>query len=507
MKLLENVNTLAIVCSQWGDTGKGKFVDYFADWADIIARGTGGANAGHTIEADGKKIIVHLVPSGIMRPGKINVIGNGVVLDPRQLARELSELRANGIDYGGRLFIAHNAKLVLPQHVVIDKLRSIFAGKGKIGTTGRGIGPAYAHFYDRFGLFVNDLQNPDVFVQRLEQNLQESTALIRGYNLQAEFEEIMLDPKSGLNEFYSPVHMFDADAIAQSYLAAGKEFKGMIGDIDGFIRESVGHKKILAEGAQGLLLSIDYGTYPYVTSSDCSDQGLAKGIGLRHRDLDLTLAIVKAFCMTRVGEGPFPTEMGGERSNEWCGGEAEKTAKEEGFTSVGKWEAIKFAHLKLDEPDELDLGIAARIAGNEYGATTGRPRRTGWLDLPLLRYAVKVTGNTDIILTKLDVMSQCPTIKVCIGYEYTGPVYRIGEQTLNPRDLIAVAIPRADILEHCYPIYREFPGWMCDIRGVPSEGALPEKLMKLIRFVEEETGTHARALSVGPDREQTIFRL
>ncbi len=505
MKLLDNVKTLAIVCSQWGDTGKGKFVDYFAhEWADIIARGTGGANAGHTIEADGKKLIAHLVPSGIMCPGKINIIGNGVVLDPRQLSRELSELRAGNIDYEGRLYIAHNAKLVLPQHIAIDRMQN--SGPGKIGTTGRGIGPTYAQYYDRLALFVNDLQNPDIFVERLRESLRESTALIRGYGDLEAFEQIMQHRDLGSGSFYSPTKLFDIDAISQAYLATALELESMIMDTDALIRESLGRKNILAEGAQGLLLSIDFGTYPFVTSSDCSDQGLARGIGLCHRDIDQTLAIVKAFCMTRVGEGPFPTEMGGLRSDLWCGNEAVETATTEGFKSVKEWEAIKFAHLTLDEPDEFDLGIAARIAGNEYGATTGRPRRTGWLDLPLLRYSREITGNSEIILTKLDVMDRCPKIKVCTSYEYTGPDYKIGKTTLTRGAKLRTAITRADVLKHCCPIYTVFPGWMCDISTVTSEQDLPPALMEIVRFVESRTGTNARVLSVGPDREKTIFR-
>jgi adenylosuccinate synthase len=364
--LLNNVRTLAIVCSQWGDTGKGKFVDYFAhEWADIIARGTGGANAGHTIEAGGKRLIVHLVPSGIMCPGKINVIGNGVVLDPRQLARELSELRAGNIDYEDRLIIAQNAKLVLPQHLVLDKMRGIVAGKGKIGTTGRGIGPAYAHYYDRFGLFVNDLLNRDVFVDRLDQNLAECKALLKGYDRPDELKKIMSKPDLGSGMFYSAKDIFDRDNIVAAYLASARELESMVTDTDAFLRESVGRKNILAEGAQGLLLSILFGTYPFVTSSDCSDQGLATGIGLRHRDIDKTLAIVKAFLMTRVGEGAFPTEMGGAKSAFWCGGEAERIAREEGFSSVEEMEVAKYSSLKWDEPNEFLLGIISRLTGKE----------------------------------------------------------------------------------------------------------------------------------------------
>jgi adenylosuccinate synthase len=504
-ELLKEVNTLAIVCSQWGDTGKGKFVDYFADWANTIVRGTGGANAGHGVEVNGKRIVLHLVPSGIVRPGKINIIGNGVVLDPRELLKELIALREYGIDYEGRLFVAFNAKLVLPQHVAIDRMRNAAAREGKIGTTGRGIGPAYAHYYDRLALFINDLQNPAAFVEKVDENLKESKALIKGYNEPETFEKIMYHPDLGNGQFYSPDHLFDRHAIISSYLDAGKELRGMIADTDRLIRESVGRKKILLEGAQGFLLSVDHGTYPFVTSSDCSTEGLAKGVGLLAKQVDQTFSMVKAFYMTRVGEGPFPTEMGGIHSDEWCGGEAAREARAGGFSSVREMEAAQFGSIGLYKQDEFKLGIATRIAGDEYGATTGRPRRVGWLDLPLLRYWRNVSGDSEIILTKLDVLNQCPTIKVCTGYTYEGDNYTVGAHTLKRGCHIAIAIPDAFVLRHCKPIYKEFPGWLCDIRDVKLEKDLPDKLLHIIRFVEHETEVRARILSVGPDRTQTII--
>jgi len=507
--LLNGVKTIAVTCLQFGDTGKGKFVDLLAhDWADIVARGTGGANAGHTINAGERKLVTHLVPSGIMCPGKINIVGNGVVLDPRQFVREIAAVRKLGIDCDGRLFVAHNAKLVLPQHIVLDKMSDLSAGNGKIGTTGRGIGPAYVDHYKRTGLTVNDLLNPDTFRKKLVRNLEDAKRLIRGYGEPENIVRIMREPALDNGAFYSLAEMFDTDAIIASYLAAGKEFESMIADTDSMMREAVGKKNVLLEGAQGLFLSIDEGTYPYVTSSDCSDQGLAKGGGLKHGDIGLSLGIVKAFCMTRVGGGPFPTEMGGEPSAEWCDKVAAESAQAQGFTSVRdmEMELKRFGSYGLDEQDEFKLGVAARIAGDEYGATTGRPRRTGWLDLPLLRRAVEVTGIRNVILTKLDVMGQCPMIKVCIAYEYVGPDYRVGKRTLRSGDKLETAIPDVFVLKHCRPIYREFPGWMSCITGAKTEQDLPTKLLEIIRFVEQSTETKARILSVGPDRESTIFR-
>lgn len=505
MKLLENVHTLAIVCLQWGDTGKGKLVDCFADWADIIARGTGGANAGHTIEFGGKKIIVHLVPSGIVRPGKINVIGNGVVLDPRTLCEELDILERHGIEYRHRLFIANNAKLVLPQHLALDRLRDL-AKNGRIGTTGRGIGPAYEDHYRRIGLVVGDLLNPDIFVHKLAQNLEEKIQLFRCHDPET-VRTIMSHQHLGEGRFYSAKEIFDAAEIAKAYLEWGERLASMIRDTDSWLRIEVGQKRILLEGAQGTLLSVDCGTYPFVSASDASLAGLAKGVGLLSSQVDLTLGIVKAPYMTRVGEGPFPTEMGGKESDIWCSTVAEKMRRQKPFSSTREMEREEYGYIRLGEAsNEFFESIAVRIAGDEYGATTGRPRRTGWLDLPLLRYARQFNG-LDVILTKLDVLSNCPIIKVCTCYKYDGPDYRIdGEKTLTKGEEINVAIPSAEVLEYCRPVYREFPGWLCDISQAKSMDELPIQLKEIIEFIEQQARVNVRVLSVGSDRDQTIFR-
>ncbi len=501
LNLLKNVRTLAIVCTQWGDTGKGKLVDYFSEWAEIIARGTGGANAGHTISLGGKEYVFHLVPSGILHADKINIIGNGVVLDPGVLLDEIRTLASSGIGCEN-LRIALNAKLVLPQHLLIDRLRE--SGAGKIGTTGRGIGPAYEDHYRRIGLTVNDLLNKDSFATKLKTNLAAHMPFIMEHDWQA-VREILLHKHLGFGAYYSKKLVVDADAIIEQYLEYGKALDSMITDTDAYLRTAVGNQRILLEGAQGNMLSIDYGTYPYVTSSDCSIHGLAKGVGLSADVVDRTLGIAKAFYMTRVGEGPFPTEMGGERSAEWCGTKGiSHTIENEKFPSLSlETDGIIYP----SDGNEFELGIAVRKAGNEYGATTGRPRRTGWFDIPLLRYSREIAGRhgLEVALTKLDVLGKCPIIKVCTAYKYTGPDFRFGRCHMRRDDVLSVAVPSNDIMSHCQPIYREFPGWLSDISGARSRKELPKELEALISFVENEAKVKAALLSVGPDREQTIF--
>ena len=490
---LKNVKTLAVVCTQWGDTGKGKLVDYFGEWADVIARGTGGDNAGHTIVFNGSSHVFHLVPSGILHADKLNIIGNGVVVNPRVLLDELAILAGQGIPYDN-LKIALNAKLVLPQHIVLDRIRE--SGPNKIGTTGRGIGPAYEDHYRRTGLVVNDLLNPDIFAAKLRWNLEEKVRLLRGYDRQL-FKDIMSQPFLGYGLFHkNGDELFSVNSIIRYYLEYGEKLSGMIDNTDAMVRGFLGNKRILLEGAQGNLLSVDFGSYPFVTSSDCSIQGLAKGVGLTAKDVDLTIGIVKAFYMTRVGEGPFPTEMGAGGSAVWCA-HNNREAEEKRYPTVS-----------LDPTgDEFLFGIAVRRAGAEYGATTGRPRRVGWLDIPLLRYSSQIAGvhGKTVALTKLDVLDRCPVIKVCVGYRYNGPDCHVGQLTLRNGDTLKTAIPNDEVLRHCRPVYAEFPGWMTDISAARTRGELPPKLLELIEFVEMEAGVKTILLSVGADREQTIF--
>ncbi len=483
--LLRDIRTLAIVCTQWGDTGKGKFVDFFAEWADIIARGTGGANAGHTIVLRGTQHIFHLVPSGILYDGygKVNIIGTGTVIDPNVLTHELKLLDAARLPYNF-LRVSRRAKLVLPQHIVMDRVRECNAN-GKIGTTGRGIGPAYVDHYDRLALTMNDLLNPDAFVMKLRSNLRDKVQFLRPVDPDV-LRKIMQHEHLQSGAYYNPSTIFDEDVIVAHYLGYAETLRDLICNTDALIQKVVGKQNILLEGAQGHLLSVDYGTYPFVTSSDCSIQGLAKGVGLSEKQVDLTLGIAKAYFMTRVGEGPFPTELGGVASAAWCGTKGVNR----------ETELEKFGDVSVNDPDPFRQGVGIRMAAHEYGATTGRPRRIGWLDLPLLRYAVQ-TGIDGLILTKLDSLDGCEVIKLCKAYTYRGDNYQIGERLLCTGDQLNVAIPDAEVLQHCQPIYQEFPGW----RAAAEQ---PPELMNLVRFLEAEVGKRAVILSVGPEREQTI---
>ncbi len=494
-KFLGDATTVAVVCNQWGDTGKGKFVDLLSEWADVIARGTGGANAGHTICIGKEQYIFHLVPSGILHDaqGKINVIGSGTAFDPRVACEELDILHKAGLSHS-RLFVAHNARLVLPQHIVMDRVQESNAAEGKIGTTGRGIGPVYADHYARIGLFVNDMLNPEVFARKLERNLREKRMILRNYDSEV-VRLVMEHPHAGSGKFWNKETIFDEAAITEAYRAYGARLRSMIADTDSMVRTlREAGKHILLEGAQGNLLSVDIGTYPYVTSSDCSVRALAQGAGLRERDVDTTLGIVKAFYMTRVGAGPFPTEVGGAQSAAWC--------NKSGITKAVEAEQLPGAD--VNDTDPFLQGVGIRRAGNEYGATTGRPRRVGWLDLPLLRYSIRYTGQ-EVILTKLDVLDACKEIKICTAYEYQGPDYEWGAETLRAGKKIDVAIPNPEVMARCMPIYKTFPGWCVPITGMRSHRELPKELLDIIRFVEKQTDIHVRAVSVGPDRDETIF--
>ncbi|MBM3233930.1 adenylosuccinate synthase [Candidatus Pacearchaeota archaeon] len=498
-EFLAGKNVVAVVCNQWGDTGKGKIVDLIAsEWADFIVRGTGGANAGHTINIGGEETIFHIIPSGILHDseGKINVIGNGVAFDPREVVEEIEKLEKKGKTYNG-LRIAYNGRLVLPQHIVADALGELVAGKSRIGTTMRGIGPVYSDHVARRGLFVNDMLNPDVLRSGLEKSLQMHVAVLKGMGISPTsqaFFEIMHDSRLENGAFYHQENFFDIDAIIEAYRKYGERLKDFIADTDEIVRKArTQEKRVLLEGAQGLLLSIDYGSYPYVTSSECSIPGLAKGVGLSEKDVDLVLGVVKAPYMTRVGGGPFPTEIGGKKSEEWCSSHTRQDEEKE------------FADASVNDADEFRRGVAVRRDGGEYGATTKRPRRTGWLDLPLLRYAIQVNGS-DIVLTKLQVFDTADTIKICHGYIYQGDNYQLGRRTLKRGDLLEVAIPDAEVLRHCQPLYTKFRGWKTPTADIKDYDALPQKLRDVVEFIEKEAGVRARILSMGPDRNQTIIR-
>lgn len=493
-KLVEKKQVIAITCDQWGDTGKGKFVDLFASWADIIARGTGGDNAGHTICFQGSTYVFHIVPSGILfdRDGKVNIIGSGTVIYPKTLCQELDLLTAKELSYDN-LMLALNAKLILPTHILLDRIREK-TKDGKIGTTGKGIGPAYMDHVGRKGLIINDLLNPEIFAAKLKKHLVEKRLFLKNYDPFV-IKEIMAHEHLECGAYYSEKDIFDEEAIIYKYLRYGRRLRALIKDTDTFLKKAYQQgSKILLEGAQGNLLSIDYGTYPYVTSSDCSIAGLAKGVGLSVKNIDLSLGIIKGFYMTRVGEGPFPTEMGGKESDLWCnGGYATREIEDEKYGSVS-----------IHSKNDFEQGVGIRIRGNEYGATTKRPRRTGWLDLPLLMHSLDCCSR-DIILTKLDVLNEYETIKICVGYNYEGPIFNFGETVLMPGDYLTKAIPNYEVLKHCVPVYREFPGWQCELKDKKSFAMLPPELREILEFIAGYIRIRPRIISVGADREETIF--
>lgn len=492
MNMLDGVKTVAVTCLQFGDTGKGKVVDLLADWADIIVRGTGGANAGHSVYLNGEPFIFHLIPSGILhdKDGKVNIVGSGAAIDPKIFCEELSLLESKNQSCKN-LMISLNAKLTLPTQVVRDRVGEGSAGAGKIGTTGRGIGPTYGDHVTRIGLQVNDLLNPDVLATKVKANVAFSVRILQSYDPEM-VRSILFQHHLGEGIFYHPVKIFDVDAIVHQYLEYGETLRAFIHDTDKIVQSVVGTARILLEGAQGTLLDVDYGTRPYVTSSNCTVDGLAKGAGLNRSHVDLALGVIKGFYETRVGEGPFPTELGGKVSAEWC---AKVTRKQE---------EEKYTGVTVNHPSEFCQGVALRMVGDEYGATTGRPRRTGWLDLPLLRHAIR-WGGPDVVLTKLDILDECEEIKICTRYEYTGSNYYWGNRSLNCGDGLIEAIPSAEILENCSPIYTSFPGWKKSIRGITSFLDLPVELKKILDFVVSETNINPKIISVGPTADETIF--
>ena len=503
---LQGVKTLAIICYQFGDTGKGKFVDLFASWADIIARGTGGANAGHTICLKGKEYIFNLLPSGILKDseGKINIMGKGMVISPIKLLKELRLIHENGYS-SKNLKISHRAKLVLPFHIIIDRLNELKRSKSdKIGTTGKGITPAYLSHYGREGLIMNDLLNPEIFAQKVRKLADETIDMVSKFK-HDDFFEIIVSPDLDNGIFYHPKKLIDVDMVIKKYLDYAKSIIPYICDTDSIMRNSVGKKNVLLEGAQGVLLSIDYGTYPYVTSSDSSAEGLAKGVGLKHSDIDLELGLIKGFYMSRVGCGPFPSEAGNKKSEELCNA----VLNPDEFRAKEK-EEVEEALSKGDVP-ELLAGRLLRVAGGEYGATTKRPRRIGWLDLPLLKYVMEVTGNKNIVLTKLDVLNVLSQIgggslRVCYKYIYNGEKpYNNGGRIIKKGDFVSVAIPDANFLYQCEPFFDSFDVWEEDISGVKSLNHLPAKLKILLIYLKRETGANVRILSVGKEADQTIF--
>ena len=495
-KLTKNKHCIAIVCNQWGDTGKGKFVDLFSDWADVIVRGTGGGNAGHTLVVNDQRYIFHLIPSGILYDsiGKINVIGRGVAFDPRILCEELEILNQSKKSYNN-LKISHEAPLMLPYHLLVDRIND---KSEKVGTTGRGIGPLYSDYYARKSLFVNDMLNKDLFAKKLRKFLAEKEAILKSLN--KELAKKVLSHEHLCNgAFFDKKKVLNLDSIVEFYTGQfAEQLSHFITETSKIAKDTLHRQRnVLLEGAQGTLLSIDYGTTRYQTSSDCSIEGLAKGSGLKEKNVDLVLGITKAFYMTRVGNGPFPTEFGGKHGETWCD-KMKKEEEQKEFTS-------NLEDLLNDEENTLGQGIATRILGNEYGATTGRLRRTGWLDLVALEYSMGINGK-HLALTKLDVLSKMKKIKLCTSYTYHGSDMVYADQILENGDIIDEFPRFSEILEKCEPNYLEFDGWMSDIYGETSLERLPKQLMHILEVIENLTGAHIDIISTGPDRNHTIVR-
>lgn len=419
---------VVVVGAQWGDEGKGKVVDIYTEYADEIVRYQGGNNAGHTLVVGEEKVVLHLIPSGVLHAGKRCVIGNGVVLDPEVFIMEVNRLKAAGrLEDDSTLLLSESLHIIMPYHKAIDIAREAKSGDKKIGTTGRGIGPCYEDKIGRRGIRLMDLIDPVAFSRKLRENLEEKNAIL----------ERLGEEPLGYNEIYRAYQ--DFAEILKMYMA----------DTSLVLSKSVAAgKKLLFEGAQGTLLDVDHGTYPFVTSSSTCAGGAATGTGVSPREIHEVVGISKAY-VTRVGSGPFPTEL-------------------------------------LDE-----TGEKLRQVGGEFGATTGRPRRCGWFDAMVIRYAVRINGLTGIALTKLDVLSDFETIKVCTGYRFEGQ-----ELETLPAKL--------ETFENCEPVYEELPGWKVDITGVRSYDQLPENAKKYVRRLEELAGCPIVMVSVGPRRDQTM---
>jgi len=421
------VPALVLIGAQWGDEGKGKATDLLGGAVDYVVRYQGGNNAGHTVVIGEEKYALHLIPSGILRADCIPVIGNGVVIDPGVLLAEMAGLRERGIDTS-RLLISANAHLIMPHHRALDRVTERYLGKARIGTTGRGIGPAYGDKVARTGIRVQDLLDPGILRQKLELALREKNqVLAKVYNRRK----------------------IEVDAVVDEYLGHATQLGPHIADtglvLDSALRDG---KVVLLEGSQGTLLDVDHGTYPFVTSSNPTSGGAATGAGIGPTRITRVIGIIKAYT-TRVGSGPFPTELD---------------------DKVG---------------DEL------RRIGGEFGVTTGRARRTGWYDAVIARYAVRVNGLTDLFLTKLDVLSGFDRVPVCVAYDIGGT--RISEMPMTQTEF-----------HHAKPIYEELPGWHEDISGATSFDQLPPEARDYVRALEEMSGAPISAIGVGPGRDQTL---
>ncbi len=420
---------VVIIGTQWGDEGKGKIVDWLTDTARGVVRFQGGHNAGHTLVIGGKKRVLRLIPSGILRDGVVCYVGNGVVLSPSALLQEIGELEEAGVSVRERLRISDACTLILPCHVALDQAREAKRGEGKIGTTGRGIGPAYEDKVARRALRVHDLADPARFRARLDEALD-----LHNFTL----------------KHYLGAEPLDGARMADDALALGERIAPMVADVPALLAQAMARgEPLLFEGAQGALLDIDHGTYPFVTSSNCVAGNAAAGAGVAPQSLHYVLGIVKAYT-TRVGSGPFPTEL----------------------------------------HDEVGQHLAT--VGKEFGSVTGRPRRCGWFDAPALKRSIQLNGISGLVVTKLDVLDGLPTVKLCTAY-------RSGGRTL---DLLPFG---ADAVGACEPVYEELPGWSESTVGVREWSALPANARRYLERLSEVAGAPIDIVSTGPDREETIL--
>ncbi len=426
---MKKPKTAVIVGAQWGDEGKGKIVDVLSEHFQVVARYAGGHNAGHTVTIKGKKFVLQLVPCGILRQGCRSVIGNGVVLDPMALMREAGALRQAGVAIDGNLFVSNRAHVILPYHRMIELAAENAPGRVKIGTTSRGIGPAYEDKMGRRGLRVADLLDLNLLRKHIENACREKNMIAH-----ALFNSEPLD----------------ADKMYEEYAAISKQVAPFVTDTAALLNKAIAKgEAVMFEGAQGTMLDIDHGTYPFVTSSSATSGGAVIGTGVPPTSIGMVIGVTKAYC-TRVGEGPFPSEA------------RDKT------------------------------GDAIRKRGNEYGAVTGRPRRTGWIDLPLLRYACMINGVSWWVVTKLDVLDELAEVPVCVGYKVNGK-----KTTEIPS--------HASGFDKIECIYERMPGWRTSTEGITSFEKLPQKAREYLKFIEKESGAKIGMISTGPDREQTMF--
>ncbi|ASW42885.1 adenylosuccinate synthase [Clostridium isatidis] len=418
-----------VLGAQWGDEGKGKMTDFLAESSDVIVRFQGGNNAGHTVIVGENEYKLHLIPSGVLYKDKLNIIGNGVVLDPKAFFEELDYLEKAGIKVSPeQLIVSDRANVIMPYHKVLDKLKEEARGKNNIGTTGKGIGPCYTDKAERSGIRVCDLINPVVLKEKLKETIVSKNDIItKVYN----GEEL------------------NFDTIYEEYVELGKRLKSFVADSSVRIYDAIkSGKKVLFEGAQGMLLDIDYGTYPFVTSSNTTAGGVCSGVGIGPTMISGAVGVAKAYT-TRVGKGPFPTELDNE---------------------TGEW---------------------IRQKGGEFGVTTGRARRCGWLDLVILKTSARVSGLTDLVVTKIDTLAGLDKIMVCVGYKFEDKVIDYFPASLED-------------LAKCEPIYEEFEGWDDSVADARSYDEIPENAKKYLKRIEEFTGVPISIVSVGPKRDQTI---